>query len=78
MTDIGRQPVTDGAEKREQGMAMSFIGLAVLVADLLVIFFAPASFRVQQRSAFTALIIALALLGAVLVALGRWVSRSSK
>jgi len=48
----------------------------VLVADLLVIFFAPASFRVQQRSAFTALIIALALLGAVLVALGRWIGRS--
>jgi hypothetical protein len=76
MTGNGRQPIPDGAAKREQSIAMAFVGIAVLVADLLVIFFAPASFRVQQRSAFTALIIALALLGAVLVALGRWIGRS--
>jgi uncharacterized membrane protein YqjE len=71
MANTERQPVLDGAEKREQGVAMVFVGLAVLVADLLVLFFAPASFRVQQHSAFTALILALALLGAVLVLLGR-------
>jgi uncharacterized membrane protein YqjE len=78
MTGKERQPVEDGAEKREQGVAMAFAGLAVLVAGLLVIFFAPASFRVQQRPAFTALIIALALLGAVMVLLGRRVRRTSK
>jgi uncharacterized membrane protein YqjE len=72
-----RGPADGGAEKREQGVAVVFVGLAVLVADLLVIFFAPASFRIQQRPAFTALMLGLAVLGAILVSIGRRIYRRS-
>jgi Na+-driven multidrug efflux pump len=60
-----------GAEKREQGTAISFIGLAFLVANLLVVFFAPAAFRLGHRAVFAALIVILAVIGVTLVILGR-------
>jgi uncharacterized membrane protein YqjE len=60
-----------GAEKREQGTAISFIGLAVLVVDLLVVFFAPAAFRVGRHVEFLALIVVLALIGFGLIWVGR-------
>jgi uncharacterized membrane protein YqjE len=70
MAVTGRGPTDSGAEKREQGTAISFIGLAVLVVDLLVVFFAPAAFRIGRHVEFLALIVVLAVIGFGLIWLG--------
>jgi len=60
-----------GAERRERGTAIWFIGLAVLIADLLVIFFAPAGIRIGHEAAFLFLIAVLAAAGFGLMIWGR-------
>ena len=67
----GQRSVDGGAERREQGIAISFIGLAVIVVDLLVIFFAPAAFRLGRQSVFVVLIALLAVIGLGLIFWGR-------
>ncbi len=62
MAGTGRNPA-DAGEGREQGTALSIIGLGLLVAALLVVFFAPAGFRLGQQSVFLALIVVLVVLG---------------
>lgn len=62
---------SEGPERSETRRALAVIGLGVLVADLLVVFFAPAGFRIGRQSAFTAVIIILAALGLGLVMAGR-------
>ena len=71
MASTGPETADGGAGKREQGVAISFLGLAILVADLLVVFFAPAAFRIGRQGVFLALILALAVIGLVLVFVGR-------
>jgi hypothetical protein len=56
--------------RRETGGSLLFIGLAVWVADLLVIFFLPAGMKMGRETMFLAVIVALALLGVLLMVLG--------
>jgi hypothetical protein len=55
----------------ETRKALIVIGLGVLLADLLVVFFMPAAFRIGRQAVFTVIIVALALLGLGLVFVGR-------
>lgn len=59
------------SQRSETRRALAVIGLGVLLADLLVVFFAPAAFRLGRQSVFTAVIIILAALGLGLVMAGR-------
>lgn len=52
--------------------ALSIIGLGVWLADLLVVFFAPAGFRLGHGSTFITIIIVLAIVGLGLILLGRY------
>lgn len=58
------------ADKQETGTALMFIGLAILVADLLVVFFLPSGYKVGRQSTFLAIIIVLALLGLIFLLTG--------
>jgi phosphatidylserine synthase len=51
------------AEKREAGSSLMFIGLAVLVAALLVVFFLPAAIRSGNHAIFVFIISVLAVTG---------------
>ncbi len=62
---------TTNGDRAEQGNGIAVIGLALLVADLLVIFFAPAALKVQRGSVFVSLIAVLAVVGLALVIWGR-------
>jgi phosphatidylserine synthase len=62
--------MADMAERRERGSSLMFIGLAVWVADLLVVFFLPAGIKAGMHTAFTAIIAVLAVLGLVLMVAG--------
>jgi hypothetical protein len=62
--------MADTAEMRERGGTLMFIGLAVWVSDLLVVFFLPAGIRAGMHTAFTAIIAVLAVLGLVLMVAG--------
>ena len=77
MTSSGQGAQDGGAEKREHGVAVSFIGLALIVVDLLVIFFAPAAFRLGRQGVFIVLIVVLAIAGLILVGLGRRLRKKS-
>ncbi len=70
MAELGREPASS-SDKRESANALAVIGLGLLVADLLVIFFVPASLKVGRGSVFTVLIVVLAVVGLGLVILGR-------
>lgn len=52
--------------KRETGASLMFIGLAVWVADLLVIFFLPAGVKIGHRATFVSIILILAVAGLIL------------
>ena len=56
--------------KRETGASLMFIGLAVWVAGLLVVFFLPAGMKMGRETMFYAVIAGLAMLGALLMILG--------
>jgi NADH:ubiquinone oxidoreductase subunit 6 (subunit J) len=51
--------------------ALTILGLGLWVVDLLVVFFAPAAIRLGHGSSFVGVILVLALVGLVLVLLGR-------
>ena len=59
-----------GAGSREHGAVVSFIGVALIIAALLIVFFAPAAFRVGWHGIFVGVIILLAAAGVVLMAVG--------
>ena len=67
-----------GAELRERGRATWFVGLAFLVADLLLIFFAPAALRIGRPTVFFAVIAAIAAVGCGLMIWGRIQSRRAE
>jgi uncharacterized membrane protein len=50
-------------EKSEAGSSLMFIGLAVLVATLLVVFFLPAAIRAGNHAIFVFIISVLAVTG---------------
>ena len=60
----------DAENKRETGASLMFVGLSILVADLLVVFFLPAALKVSRHTAFLGIVAALAFLGLALVAKG--------
>ena len=59
--------MTDPEQKREDSLSLMFIGLAVWVADLLVLFFLPASFRVGRETEFLGIAAVLGVLGLLLI-----------
>lgn len=62
--------MSDAEQKRENSLSLMFIGLAVWVADLLVVFFLPASFRVGRETVFLGIIALLGVLGLSLIVSG--------
>jgi uncharacterized membrane protein YqjE len=67
--------MVDAEEKRETGGSLMFVGLAVLVTGLLVLFFLPAAVRIGYEGRFTTILVALGVLGGALVAGGWWMRR---
>jgi hypothetical protein len=55
----------------ETWSALVFIGLGLWLADLLVIFFAPAAIRLGHGASFVTIIIVLAIVGLGVILLGR-------
>ena len=58
------------AEKRELGVTLMFIGLAVWVTDLLVVFYLPGAIRIGQHGLFIVILAVLAILGLILMVTG--------
>jgi hypothetical protein len=56
--------------KRETGGSLMFIGLAIWVADALVIFFLPASVKMGGRAPWLSAITVLGLMGLLLFVAG--------
>ena len=56
--------------KKETGASLMFIGLAIWVADALVLFFLPASVKLGGRFTWLTAITALALMGLTLMIVG--------
>ena len=56
--------------RHETGASLMFIGLAIWVADLLVVFFLPAGMKLGRQTMFLTIIIALALLGLLMMISG--------
>ncbi len=56
--------------KRETGASLMFIGLAVWVADALVMFFLPASVKLGSRIPWLIMMAALAVMGLSLLICG--------
>jgi len=59
-----------GEQKKETGTSLMFIGLAIWVADALVIFFLPASAKLGTRMSWMSAIIMLGVMGLSLLVVG--------
>ena len=57
-------------ERRELGSGLMFIGLALWVADLLVVFYLPAAAKTGQHASVVSVIAILALAGLALTIVG--------
>ncbi len=64
-------------QKSENAAAFIVIGLGLLLAALLIIFFAPAAFKVGHQGAFITLIAALGVIGCGLILRGRRARKST-
>lgn len=62
-------------DKRETGASLMFIGLAVWVVSLLVLFFLPAGIKVGHHLSFFAIFLGLVGIGAVLMISGYRIRR---
>ncbi|MBZ5706905.1 MAG: hypothetical protein LAN63_16260 [Acidobacteriia bacterium] len=62
--------MADAEQERETGTSLMFIGLAVWVADLLVVFFLPSGMKLGRETMFIAIIATLAVLGLILMISG--------
>jgi hypothetical protein len=62
--------MVDEEQRQEKGASLMFIGLAVWVAGLLVLFYLPAGFRLGHQGGFEAILVALGVLGAALMGYG--------
>ena len=69
--------MADAEETRERGTGLMFIGLAVWVADLLVVFFLPSAVKLGRHEMFLGIMAGLALLGLVLMTCGYWKRREA-
>jgi len=67
----------DAEQRQEKGASLMFIGLAVLVAGFLVLFYLPAGLRLGHQRGFETLMGGLAVVGIVLLATG-WRMRRLK
>jgi hypothetical protein len=56
--------------RRETGASLMFIGLAVWVVDLLVLFFLPAAMKLGRQGSFTSILTVLFALGFCLIVFG--------
>lgn len=62
--------MADAEERRETGASLLFIGLALWVAGLLVVFFLPSGVKFGREASFYAIIAALFGVGLVLMIAG--------
>ncbi len=69
--------MVDAEERQEKGGSLMFIGLAVWVGALLVLFFMPAGMRLGHQATFAAILVMLGVLGAVLMGSGWMMRRGS-
>lgn len=69
--------MADVEERREKGASLMFIGLAVWVGGLLVLFFLPAGVRLGHQGTFTIILASLGALGAALIGAGWSMRRGS-
>jgi phosphatidylserine synthase len=69
--------MADAEERREKGSSLMFIGLAVWVGGLLVLFFLPSGVRLGHQGTFMVILAALGALGAVLMGAGWSMRRGS-
>jgi hypothetical protein len=60
--------MVDAEEKQEKGGSLMFVGLALWVAGLLVLFYLPAG--LGHKRTFEAIVVVLGALGAVLMGRG--------
>ena len=56
--------------RKETGASLTFIGLAVWVADALVAFFFPSAVRIGRQGTFLTIILVLAVMGLALMLSG--------
>ena len=56
--------------KKETGASLMFIGLAIWVADGLVVFFLPSAVKIGRQGMFLTVILVLALMGLLLMGTG--------
>jgi hypothetical protein len=56
--------------RKETGTSLMFIGLAIWVADALVVFFFPSAIRIGRQGMFLAAILLLAVVGVTLMSGG--------
>jgi len=62
--------MADADNKREAGASLMFVGLSVVVVDLLVVFFLPAAVKVGRHTMYFGIVAALALVGLALITKG--------
>ncbi len=62
--------MADAEERREGGAGLMFIGLALWVADLLVVFFLPSGMKLGREATFLSIIAVLGVLGLILMVAG--------
>jgi FtsH-binding integral membrane protein len=62
--------MADAEEKRETGASLIFIGLALWVVSLLVVFFLPSGMKMGRETTFFGIIAVLFGLGLVLMIAG--------
>ena len=57
-------------DKRESGTSLMFMGVALWVADLLVVFFLPAGVKLGSQGRFVSIIAVIGVLGLLLLVAG--------
>lgn len=72
------QEARTGYDRQETGAGQMIIGLALIVVDLLVVFFVPASYKTGHQQTFLLIIAVLALAGLWLVSRGRAARKRAK
>ncbi len=69
--------MVDAEERQEKGSSLMFIGLAVWVGGLLVLFFLPAGVRLGHQGTFAVILATLGAVGAALMGSGWMMRRGS-
>ena len=61
--------------RRETGASLMFVGLALLVADMLVVFFLPSAIKLGRQAMFLSIMAVLFVSAIILIASGWWKRR---